>query len=233
MTAIKYMQIMGDLKEQIESGVLLPGDMLPSENNLSSLYGISRMSTRKGLLLLAEKGYIYSVPGKGYFVTEPKYSKHILYFDETDFIKKYVHEVKLFQVDITSPTEEVARELKIPRDKKVILVKNVFYADELPIAYDVKYLPYDKGRPNIEDEIGYATFPEIVTSNFSLFAVKKELKIFPDISNADSNKMLGLREPHPLLVIEQKCISNDGKPIVWGHLHIKKEYGKLYAISAL
>lgn len=233
MTAIKYMQIMGDLKEQIEMGVLAPGDMLPSENSLSNRYGISRMSARKGLLLLAEKGYIYSAPGKGYFVNEPTYNKHILYFDETDFIKRYVDEVKLYRVDIEPASEEVSKELKIPFNKKVIVVKNIFLADDIPIAYDIKYLPYDKGQPIIEEEIGYATFPEIVTNQFSLFSVKKELKIWPEISNEESNKLLRLKEAHPLLVIEQKCINNDGKPIVWGHMHIKREYSKLYAVSSL
>ncbi len=233
MTAIKYMQIMGDLKEQIEMGILQPGDVLPSENSLCNQYGVSRMSARKGLLLLSEKGYIYSIPGKGYFVSEPRYNKHILYFDETDFIKKYVDEVKFHQVNILSPTEEIFRELKIPKNKKVIVIKNIFFANEEPIAYDIKYLPYDKGLPNLEEEIGYATFPEIVTTHFSLFSVKKELKIWPEISDQESNKLLSLKKEHPLLVIEQKCINNNGKPIVWGHMYIKKEYSKLYAVSSL
>jgi len=233
MTEIKYMQIMGELKEQIETGILLPGDMLPSENSLSNQYGVSRMSARKGLLLLSERGYIYSVPGKGYFVNQPRFNKHVLYFDETDFIKRYVDEVKLYQVDLLSPSEEVSKELKLPKNKKVIVVKNVFLADEEPIAYDVKYLPYDKGRPNLEDEIGYATFPEIASTHSPLFSVKKELRIWPEISDEESNKLLGLKEQHPLLVIEQKCIDNNGKPIVWGHIHIKSEYSKLYAISSL
>ena len=224
---------MGDLKEKIELGLLAPGDILPSENSLSSQYGISRMSVRKGLLLLSEKGYIYSVPGKGYFVSEPKYNKHILYFDETDFIKEYVDEVKLHQVSIILPSEEIAKELKIPVSKKVIVIKNIFLSDKTPIAYDVKYLAYDKGQPNIEDEIGYATYPEIVTSQTSLFSVRKELKIWPEISDEESNMLLDLKEKNPLLVIEQKCVDSDGKTIVWGHMYIKKEYSKLHAVSSL
>lgn len=234
MIAIKYMQILEDLKEQIELGSLAPGDMLPSENSLSGSYGVSRMSARKALLLLSEKGYIYSVPGKGYFVNEPRYNKHILYFDETDFIKRYVENIKLHQVDIISAPEQVAAELGIGRKKKVILIKNIlFNEDEVPIAIDTKYLPYDKGQPNIEDEIGYATFPEIITNQVSLFSVKKELKIWPEISDRELTELLGLKESCPLLVIEQKCISKDDKPIAWGLMHIKKDYGRLFAVSAL
>ena len=234
MNAIKYMQILEDLTDQIENGILVPGDMLPSENNLASQYGVSRMSARKGLLLLSEKGYIYSVPGKGYFVNEPRYNKHILYFDETEFVKQYVDEIRLHQVDIITPSEGVAAELNIPKKKKVILIKNILLNDEnIPIAIDTKYLPYDKGQPYIEDEIGYATFPEIITNQLSLFSVKKELQLWPEISDGELNKILGLKESCPLLVIAQKCISKEGKPIAWGLMHIKKDYGRLFAVSAL
>lgn len=234
MNAIKYMQILEDLTDQIENGILVPGDMLPSENNLASQYGVSRMSARKGLLLLSEKGYIYSVPGKGYFVNEPRYNKHILYFDETEFVKQFVDEIRLHQVDIITPSEGVAAELNIPKKKKVILIKNILLNDEnIPIAIDTKYLPYDKGQPYIEDEIGYATFPEIITNQLSLFSVKKELQLWPEISDGELNKILGLKESCPLLVIAQKCISKEGKPIAWGLMHIKKDYGRLFAVSAL
>ena len=192
------------------------------------------MSARKGLLLLSEKGYIYSVPGKGYFVNEPRYNKHILYFDETEFVKQYVDEIRLHQVDIITPSEGVAAELNIPKKKKVILIKNILLNDEnIPIAIDTKYLPYDKGQPYIEDEIGYATFPEIITNQLSLFSVKKELQLWPEISDGELNKILGLKESCPLLVIAQKCISKEGKPIAWGLMHIKKDYGRLFAVSAL
>lgn len=234
MNAIKYMQILEDLTDQIENGILAPGDMLPSENNLANHYGVSRMSARKGLLLLSEKGYIYSVPGKGYFVNEPRYNKHILYFDETEFVKQYVDEIKLHQVDIITPPDSVAAELNIPKNKKVILIKNILLNDEnIAIAIDTKYLPYDKGQPYIEDEIGYATFPEIITNQLSLFSVKKELKLWPEISDRELNKILGLTESCPLLVIAQKCISKEGKPIAWGLMHIKKDYGRLFAVSSL
>lgn len=233
MNAIKYMQILEDLKEQIEMGILVPGDILPSENNLANRYGVSRMSARKGLLLLSEKGYIYSIPGKGYFVSEPSYNKHILYFDETDFIEKNVDDIKLYQVDILTTPDEIAEELKIPKNKKVIVVKNIFLADDNPIAYDIKYFPYDKGQPYIEEEIGYATFPEIVSNHFTLFSVRKELKIWPEISNEEFNKLLNLKTSSPLLIIEQKCIDKNGKTVALGRMHIKKEYGKLFAVSSL
>ena len=46
---LKYFQLMEDLKEKILSGEIQAGDKLPSENELSGEYGISRQTVRKAL----------------------------------------------------------------------------------------------------------------------------------------------------------------------------------------
>ena len=43
---LKYFQLMEDLKEKILSGEIQAGDKLPSENELSGEYGISRQTVR-------------------------------------------------------------------------------------------------------------------------------------------------------------------------------------------
>lgn len=47
---LKYYKLMEELKEQIVSGKLQAGDKLPSENELSRAYGVSRQTVRKALL---------------------------------------------------------------------------------------------------------------------------------------------------------------------------------------
>jgi GntR family transcriptional regulator len=46
--------------------------VIPSENELSKMYGISRMTVRSVITRLVHEGLLYSVPGKGTFVSEPK-----------------------------------------------------------------------------------------------------------------------------------------------------------------
>ena len=67
---MKYSQIIDDLKKQILSGKIKAGDKLPSENQLSETYGISRQTVRKALQVLEQDDYIYAVHGKGTFCSE-------------------------------------------------------------------------------------------------------------------------------------------------------------------
>ena len=47
------------------------GDKLPSENELSSEYHISRQTVRKALSILENAGYVYAEHGRGTFCSKP------------------------------------------------------------------------------------------------------------------------------------------------------------------
>jgi DNA-binding GntR family transcriptional regulator len=66
-----YRQIASDLRGKIERGDLRPGDVLPSEAELTDAYGISRGTARQAFLELQASGLIDAVQGKGRFVKEP------------------------------------------------------------------------------------------------------------------------------------------------------------------
>jgi DNA-binding LacI/PurR family transcriptional regulator len=61
-----YNQILGD----ISSGKLSPGDRTPSEKELCETFGVSRITSKKALEMLAEQGIIIRRPGMGSFVAE-------------------------------------------------------------------------------------------------------------------------------------------------------------------
>lgn len=67
---LKYYDLMEDLREQILSGEVKPGEKLPSENQLSAEYGVSRQTVRKALQILQNEGYIYAEHGRGTFCSE-------------------------------------------------------------------------------------------------------------------------------------------------------------------
>lgn len=67
---LKYFQLMEDLKEQIISGKIKAGEKLPSENELSQNYQVSRQTVRKALSILQNAGYIYAEHGRGTFCSE-------------------------------------------------------------------------------------------------------------------------------------------------------------------
>lgn len=63
-----YVQIADDIAEKIERGVYLPGCPIPSLDALTEEYGAARMTARRAVRELRERGLVEVVPGKGSFV---------------------------------------------------------------------------------------------------------------------------------------------------------------------
>ena len=63
-----YLQIKDNLEEGIRSGKYPLDSKLPSENELCKAFNVSRITIRKALDVLENKGMIYSIHGKGTFV---------------------------------------------------------------------------------------------------------------------------------------------------------------------
>lgn len=60
--------------DHIMNGSLKPGDKLPSEQKMTRLFGISRISLREAMKILEAKGYIVSHERKGKYITLPEES---------------------------------------------------------------------------------------------------------------------------------------------------------------
>lgn len=67
---LKYTELVEDLRTEIKTGKIRPGQKIPSENELSASYGVSRQTVRKAIEILTDEGYVYAEHGRGTFVSE-------------------------------------------------------------------------------------------------------------------------------------------------------------------
>ncbi|MBN1270142.1 MAG: GntR family transcriptional regulator, partial [Kiritimatiellae bacterium] len=67
-----YRQLADLIRQDIQSGALEPGDMLPSMDALAEMYDINKATVRQAILDLTAAGLVYAVPAKGTFVSEPR-----------------------------------------------------------------------------------------------------------------------------------------------------------------
>ena len=63
-----FIQIKEDYKRLIDKGLLKEGDLLPSVREIALAYSINPNTAQRAFTLLAEEGYIESIPKKGFYV---------------------------------------------------------------------------------------------------------------------------------------------------------------------
>lgn len=64
-----YRQLAGQLRAMVESGEIAPGEPLPSLTRIRQETGLAVGTIRHAIDVLTEDGIVYTVPGRGTFVT--------------------------------------------------------------------------------------------------------------------------------------------------------------------
>jgi len=63
-----HQQIIDWVRASIEAGELRPGQVIPSEKEMTQVLGVARTTVRRAVGKLREEGIIYTVPGRGSYV---------------------------------------------------------------------------------------------------------------------------------------------------------------------
>jgi DNA-binding GntR family transcriptional regulator len=66
-----YMPVADRVAARIEAGALAVDRPIPSEVRLADEYGVARLTARRAVKELRERGLVYTVHGKGSFVAPP------------------------------------------------------------------------------------------------------------------------------------------------------------------
>ena len=93
-----FEQIIKQILEFISIGVLLPHDKLPSVRQVASSIGVNPNTVSKAYQELENQGYIYSVKGKGCFISDNQ-TDQLIKDDKLKEFKDIVIDMKKHQID--------------------------------------------------------------------------------------------------------------------------------------
>lgn len=213
-----YLQLAKILRRQIAEGVFRPGDQLPSEAQLVQKYGISPMTVRRTINLLADQGVVSTAQGKGTFVKELELGTAI--FDLQDLQKLFSQgteeDIRLLDVRVVSADERTARKLDIPVGAHTIYLRRLFSRDGEPIFYHRGYLVYDPTRPIVEAEMDVTSLQGLFMSGDNTLLKCGQLNIEAALMNAEEADLLKRPLPAAAFYLEHVFFDFDNRPISWG-----------------
>ncbi len=139
-----YSQLTSLLKRQIHSGILKPGDLIPSESQLCATYRLSRSTVRQALSQLTEAGLLIRRRGRGSFVADAKLNRHInhLYsFSEDMIANGRTPRSSILEKAVLRPAAFIADALSLPEAGEVFKLVRLRLADDEPLLLETTYLP--------------------------------------------------------------------------------------------
>ena len=137
----KYLRIHAELRDRITSGQWPAGTSLPAQRDLAAEFGVSIMTLRQALQLLADDGLIAARHGSGtYVAARYEYDLGHLRSFAADLAAQGAEiRTRLLAAEIITPADEVSARLGDPG--QVLRLRRLRLADGRPLIVQTSYLP--------------------------------------------------------------------------------------------
>src|SRR4051795_7650087 len=118
------------------------GNAIPSERQLSTDFGVSRLTVRAALEELVREGYLVREHGRGTFVSEPKIAQQLTLTSFTEDMRRrgMVAGSRTLELKTTHAGASVGRALALSPDAPVLRTRRLRLADGEPMAIETLHV---------------------------------------------------------------------------------------------
>ena len=221
-----YAQLANIIRRQIAEGIFRPGDQLPSEAQLCRRFGISPMTVRRSINLLADQDIVNTAQGRGTFVKPLELSTANFDLQELQdlFANGSAADIKLLDVRIVSADERAARKLRVAEGDPTIYIRRLLTREGQPVFYHRAYLLYDPTRPIVEAEMDVTSLQGLFAHADNSLLKRGQLNIEATLMNPEEAELLGSPYPSAAFLLEHLFYDFDDRPISWGWFLFSCEY---------
>ena len=141
-----YHQLKQVLFEQIGNGQWKPGELIPGEQELQDIYGLSRTTVRQALRELELEGKVIRYRGRGTFVSTPKIihsAEPARNLTSSLLRRQMTPRWRLLSHGEVTATDDVAERLGCPEGSRVYQLQRLRLANDEPIGIHVAHVAPD------------------------------------------------------------------------------------------
>ncbi len=211
-----YYQLKRILSDQIDNGAWYPGDIIPGEHELQTLYGISRTTVRQALRELEAEGRVVRQRGRGTFVSAPKLTHELdtSHGQTTSFAAVGAKAGwRVLDAGLVAASSEVAERLGVEAGQTVFRARRLRLADQQPLAVHVTHV-----APAFNDLVDESMLAQ--GSSLSYLSLSGQLqkyrtqRLFESVAaDRETSALLGIAVGVPMMMIRRLLLTNDGQPI--------------------
>jgi GntR family transcriptional regulator len=189
-----YHQIANDLRRKIASGAWSAGSQMPSEEELTAAYGVSRITVRQALSILVQEGLVTRQPGRGSFVRDPSITagpRRLTSFSEEMRAKGLTPSSRVLDSRVISADQALAEALQVVPGAPVLRLERLRLGNGEPIGIQVAHVPIDR-------------YPGLDAVDFSVASLYAEMERRSGLPVASE---LSIAVGSPVLVVERRAWS--------------------------
>ena len=143
-TSPLYIRIAEDIKSRIGKGERLPNTRIPTEMELSTRYGVSRITVRKALEILVDEEILVRKQQIGIFISDKKLSRSLnsfMGFSQTCEVAGHRPGTRLLSAELVRAAVMHREALKLQEEDMAIRIRRLRYCDDLPVILEENHFP--------------------------------------------------------------------------------------------
>jgi GntR family transcriptional regulator len=216
-----YAQVKQALSACIEQGIWKPGEQIPGEPELCSMFDVSRTVIRQALGELELEGVVVRAKGKGTFVAQAKIMENLaqrltgFYQDMADRGSPPVSQVLKQHVVPASP--KIAGLLNHPPGTPMIEIERLRFVNDEPMTLVTTYLPYAACPGVLQADLTRQSLYALLEAEYGLFIARGARTLEAVAANAREAGLLQIEIGAPLMLLDSVSYLEDGAPIEYYH----------------
>ena len=181
------------------------GDAIPSERQLGSDLGVSRLTVRAALDELVREGYLVRRRGAGTFVAEPKVAKGIDVSSFSDDMRRrgFVPASRTLDLRAVPAGARLGRMLHVSPAEPVLSIKRLRLADGEPMAIELLNVRASLVPGLTGDDLEQSSFYDLLASRYQVEIVAGTQTVEPTVTNDEESTVLGVPLHSPALLFER------------------------------
>jgi GntR family transcriptional regulator len=213
-----HVQIRDILHQQINEHILVPGDTLPTEEELQQRFGVSRSVVRQALASLADLGLIHRQRGRGSVVAAApalrRYVNRVGGLDEQAAARGQRLQTHVLRLEAATTPEEARAALGTTRSWEI---ERIRYLERVPVVYERHWVPRDLFPHFTADLLEGASLLALMRDHgYAAAGGPRHVQAVaaePDIAEA-----LDVSVGSPLLLLEGVTQDVHGRGLQWFHV---------------
>jgi len=213
-----YYQIREQLRQQILSGALKPGDLLPGETQICSETGVSRMTARAALSQLAFEGLVTRKRGKGSFVAGPKTTFQDIRFPLASYTQMVeqagLHTKSRIRLQRVLPADpSVVEQLRLAAAERVVHIERLRSVSDEIMSLESSYYPHALFPALAEQDLTDRSIYAVIQELYGVVPATATQTVELSVAGPYEAGLLGIREGTPVALSSRVSYAEDSRPI--------------------
>lgn len=212
-----YQRLRDEMMNKIANREWLPGEPIPTEAELTKLYGVAVGTIRKAVDTLVSDGLLQRSQGRGTFVRRPNFDASFFRFfrQVSSSGAQQVPEGRVIARELVIPDAAVQQALQLPAGAQAIRLERLRLIDGRTVFWEEIWLAEARFARLMEIELSafgnllYPFYEELCGQQIA--SAQETLSIAT--ADGPTATHLGIEEGKPVAVIERVALGYDRQPI--------------------